>query len=1545
MLKKYKSIIFLLFANCAFAQSPHKIFINEFLASNVSNDADIVDFDDYSDWIELYNDEDFDVDIGGYFLTDDFDNPMRWEIPANTILPAKSFLRFWADGYNDKPGNTYSRPYLDKNLDPIYFTTKYYHLNFKLSRAGEQIGLFDQAGSVVDSISFGLQLRDVSMGRYPDGADDWFYFSEPTAGKPNNTQPTKNTEYSQGPEIDLPSGLYGGNQLVNIFLNDEIKTTFTLNGSKPFYLSDSLETGLTITNNTILRSRNFENDKLASPVITRSYFVDEETLLPVISIAAPPKSLWDDKVGIYENNFKQREIPIYFEYFEKDGRLGFAQNAGLRLTGQASLYYGQKSFTITARERYGKDEFNFQVFADRELNSFKTLYLRNAGYPDNQNTFFRDGLAARLVQNKMDIDVQAYSPAVVFINGEYWGIYNIRDKINAEYLASIHNINPDDIDLLEYTGSFTPEVMEGNANNYNEFFNFIDENDLTITENYYTVENWMDIDEYINYQICEIFYDNVIWPAENMRMWRERKHGKKWRWILHDIDFGLGMPNLQFSGFTNNTLRHATSSKQKDNPPPWSTLIFRKLLQNDDFRIKFIQAFSTYLNTVFHPDTTVTKLNMLRSNIDAEMPRHISRWRNESGYGNPIPDYFTWLGHVDRMRQFVLNRPEYQREHIEEYFGLPGQSEITFEISEPGSGTIRINSMASIKEEDFHLYFKGVPLKLQAIPNVGFRFVKWSGVADSLQNSITVSVDKESMTIQAIFEPVTINTIPSVVSSNLVLASINSPYYASTDILIDSSVTLRVEEGVEIMMPEEASFIVCGNLLIEGTEQKPVTIQPNENSQSWGAISFVNASDSSILNYLNIAGATKGPNFERDRAAISGHNSSFTLNNVKVNNSLAPVFARFGKVSIKNSYFTMDISGDLINIIGAKSALVENCEFKGNNEFDTDAIDFDQVENGVIRNNRIYNFYGFNSDAIDLGEGSKNILVENNIIYNIQDKGISIGHGSTATIKRNLILNCDMGIGIKDFDSFGYVEHNTFYGNNYSIACFEKNIGEGGGSAEIVNSILANSKSASILVDLQSSVLTSYTLSNTDIINGEFNIKSEPGFLNNLRLTSGSSAINKGNPDLPSDPDGSLPDLGAFPFSPESQHNLVINEIHYNPLEGPDYQFIEIINVSAEEISIDNLQLSGDVTYTFPAGKMDAGEICIIAKDAAKHQGNSFKVYQWDSGALSTNDGAIFIKNEIGNFIDFVNYDSRYWWPERASGSGSSLELHATSLENMVSSSWRASYISGGSPGEPNNAVVIDGLYINEFLASNSLVNVDEFGENDDWIEIYNANPWPVNTSGLFINDNFSRTSKYLIPFSNPEKTIVPANGYLLFWADGQPEQGPLHLNFKLAKLGEQIAIAQLIENDTLLIDSLTYSEQTTDISYGRTPDGSITWDYFSNPTPYASNKATSIKAPIKKLIHFSLSQNYPNPFNPVTTIEYTVRAYSAPQHIELSIYNILGQKVATLVNKKQPAGNYKVIWDASSFASGIYIYRLETSSSTGSGNKQIKTKKLILLK
>ncbi|MFC2084309.1 lamin tail domain-containing protein [Bacteroidota bacterium] len=1536
----------ILFFPLAQAQHNHKIFINEFLASNVSINADIVDFDDYSDWIELYNAENFDVDLGSYFITDNFNNPTRWQFPEEVNIPAKGYLLLWADGYDEIPGKDYTRDYFP--YDP--FTTKYYHLNFKLSRAGEEIALYAPDTSLVDSLSFGLQLRDVSWGRQPDGSPNWYYFGEPTPDTSNITAGVNSPEYTDFPSVSHESGFYSTDLTVALStnsINSQIK--YTLDGNRPTSSSETYSSPIHITETTVLRVRLFEENKLPGKIFTYSYFINERTNLSIISISTFPELLWDDSIGIYDNQYKSREIPISFEYFEPEGVKGFSLDAGLRMTGQASLNYPQKSFTVYARERYGTDAINYRVFPDRELDYFKSLYLRNSGVPDNRLTMFRDAALQSLVINKLDIDYQAYRPAVMFINGEYWGIYNIRDKINTNYLSSLYKINPDDIDLLEYNGNRIPEIMDGNRDDFIELINFFEQNDLSYDENYNYVKSKIDIDEYINYYITEIYYNNVFWLDQNVRFWKENKKDSKWRWILFDTDNAFGAEGPALSSYDENTLGHATYSVPNPFYSLWSTLTFRKLLDNKNFRTKFIQRFASCMNSVFYPDSVLSLINSFRNNLYAEMSYHINRWRVGGIIMGlpPIQNMFGWSTYVEKMKQFAVNRPQFQRQHIINYFGLSGNSELDISLNEESMGYVLVNDVEKIFANKTGIYFNDIPTILEAVPNVGYKFIGWSGLSEETIDSITIILNEDSH-VSAIFEQDNVNIIPNNISSDLRLVSSNFPYYISQDVHVDSNVTLTIESGVEVLVSSNSSIVVYGGLQITGTESDPVIIKSNDYSDSWGGLCFVNATDSSHISNLIIENATEGIDFSRDRAAVSASNSVLYLDNIKVKNVNMPIFAQYGKITVKNSSLYSTVSGDLINIKYADYALVENCTLRGNDEFDTDAIDYDQIKNGVIRGNRIFNFYGFNSDAIDLGEDSQNILIEDNIVYNINDKGMSIGHGSSGIIKRNVIANCGQGVGIKDFNSYGYIEHNTFYGNTYAIACFEKNIGMGGGTAHVLNSILANSKISSLYIDDLSTINISFCLSNTNELQGIHNIFDEPDFINNFRLKLGSPAIDSGTPSLPPDPDGSWPDIGAYYSVPENQTNLIINEIHYNPFEGNEYEFIEIVNAGDQAVNLSGYKLTRSIDFNFEPIEISPDEYIVIAKNKTHYSGQDYTVLEWGEGSLSDDYGHIRLIDNFGITIDIVDYECCYWWPEEPNGTGPSLELHDERIENLVSSSWRSSYNYGGSPGSANIITLTDKIYINEFLASNNAVYADENGEFDDWIELYNDSYNSINIGGLYITDNLNIPCKYQVPNYSSDQTSILPQGHLLLWADGQTDQGITHLSFKLNKPGEQIGIVQVIDNDTLFIDSLTYGEQVTDVSFGRYPDGSDTWWFFDVPTPSDTNIILTYIVDNPKLPEFyKLFQNYPNPFNPTTKIKYTIPTPLNPPFtkwgktggfVELKVYDILGREVTTLVNEAQRPGQYEVTWDASAFSSGIYFYRIVTPYYS-------ETKKMLILK
>ena len=229
---------------------------------------------------------------------------------------AKGYLLFWADGFDEKPGELYNYSRRVSCGKDIEYQTSYYHLNFKLSRAGEYIGLYAPNGVVVDSVSFGLQYPDVSMGRKPDGSPDMYYFGEPTPEESNTTEEVIVPEFSGKPGIAEESGFYSGS--TNVTINPSTpgaRLSYTLDGSKPADSSATNNNPFIITETTVLRTRQFEEGKLPGNIPNRTYFIDENISLPVISIITPPNMLWDSIFGIYTNKFRRREIPISFEFF------------------------------------------------------------------------------------------------------------------------------------------------------------------------------------------------------------------------------------------------------------------------------------------------------------------------------------------------------------------------------------------------------------------------------------------------------------------------------------------------------------------------------------------------------------------------------------------------------------------------------------------------------------------------------------------------------------------------------------------------------------------------------------------------------------------------------------------------------------------------------------------------------------------------------------------------------------------------------------------------------------------------------------------------------------------------------------------------------------------------------------------------------------------------------------------------------------------------------------------------------------------------------
>ncbi len=673
--------------------------LNEICPAN----ADIIydpNFYNYSPWVELYNAGSSNVNIGGYYISDDENNPLKWRIPPGTSISANGFAIFWCDNMNTGR-----------------------HANFSLDSEGEDVVLSNGAGILLDKISYPKQLTNISYGRITNGTGTWAYLSVPTAGSGNNA--TTASQQLTKPNFSVSGGRYSSTVQVSLsHSNPAAEIRFTTNGSEPNINSSKFSTPIPVSQTQTLKAKAFLNGFLPGETETQTYFINEHTFsLPVISISTRPDYLYDNTIGIYVEgtngaggycsnkpvNWNQDwERHAVFEYYDKNGTRLFNQSVDIRIGGNCSRNQAQKSFAIKARDKYGSNIMNYKFFS-KSVNQFGGLMLRNSGN-DFNITMFRDAFMQALPVGQMDVDYMDYQPTILYLNGQYMGIQNLREKIDADFIESNYNVDKDDLDLIETYEN----ALEGSANAYKNYKNTLAGMNRTTQASYNYIDQHIDVQEFINYLVAEIYFANTDWPGNNMKFWRDASVNGKFRWILWDTDFGFAL--YQDSSWpTHPTLNFVTATNGPDWPnPPWSTQHIRMLLENPIFRERFIQTMNTALNTTFQPDRVISMINQFQSRIATEMPYHKARW-----WG----DMNGWNYEVQRMRDFAISRNTFMRQHMAEFFGLNGTVNISTAVKQ-GEGKFRMNEVTADANPS-QRYFRNLPVRIEPVPALGYAFKEW----------------------------------------------------------------------------------------------------------------------------------------------------------------------------------------------------------------------------------------------------------------------------------------------------------------------------------------------------------------------------------------------------------------------------------------------------------------------------------------------------------------------------------------------------------------------------------------------------------------------------------------------------------------------------------------------------------------------------------------------------------------------------------------------------------------------------------------------------
>lgn len=696
-MKKHAMGLVLMMGLAAYGQA--QVFINEVCPANadVSYDRRYYNF---TGWVELYNAGSSAVNIGNYYISDKATEPRRYRIPTGQSIPARGFVLIWCDEMNDG-----------------------LHTNFSLDADGEDVVLSNASGALVDKITFPRQYLNVSYGRLGNGAGAMGYFETPTPGNTNGTVAA--TQQLTTPVVSRRGGRYTGQQQITVTHPDAAATLrYTTDGAEPVAASPQYNSGITITATRTLKVKAFRTGYIPSETETNTYFINEHAFsLPVVSLSTKPAYLWDNTFGIYTDGTNGRvdycqaepknwaqdwDRHAVFEYFDAGGVRRFRQHVDIRIGGNCSRAFPQKAFVLKARDKYGSKTMDYRFFASKEVDEFGGLMYRNSGNDFNY-TLFRDALMQTLPIGQMDVDYLAYQPTAFYLNGEYWGIQNIREKIDADYFESNYGITREDLDLLE-----AEWALEGTADAWFAYKNTLSGMDRTTPEAFDFIDQHIDVQEFINYLVAEIYYANTDWPGNNVKFWRQRSTNGKFRWVLWDLDFGMGLYDWS-SWPTHPTLEFVTDTNGPDWPnPPWSTEHIRMVLENPTFRARFIQTFTAAMNTTFHPQRVNRFADEFAKRLEKEIPFHAERW-----------DYTVdlWNYEISRLKDFSTERNMFMRNHLAQFFGLGESAYMSVQIN--GEGSFRLNDILADGPMTDAAYFKGLPYKLEAVPAPGHLFKEW----------------------------------------------------------------------------------------------------------------------------------------------------------------------------------------------------------------------------------------------------------------------------------------------------------------------------------------------------------------------------------------------------------------------------------------------------------------------------------------------------------------------------------------------------------------------------------------------------------------------------------------------------------------------------------------------------------------------------------------------------------------------------------------------------------------------------------------------------
>lgn len=603
MKKQIILILFLLLCNA----SPAQIVINEIMQSNV--DCIMDDLNEFPDsWVELYNDGSNNVNLDEYKIGITKDVSTAWQLPSVRMSPDSYYVI-----YCDKMG-------AGKHTD--------FHLE---SSKGCELYLF-RNGEIVDKLPSEMKKQpapNIAYGRKTDGIAEWGYQLAPTPGYCNCGQIVSGDHILGDPIFSIPGKVTTNYNILSLDLSipqnmpQGTVIRYTTDCTEPTENSTQFTDPILIYETTIVRAKLFCQGYLSPRSVTQSYiFFPRKVSLPVVSIATDIRYFKDRSIGIYAgykyddgiyNYNHDWRRPANFEFFEnKDSRSQLNQLLELRVCGGKTRSYELKSLALYANKRFGEKRLEYEFFPEQRpgITSYKSIMMRNAGN-DFYYLYLRDALIQRHIASHVDVDFQAWCPTIFMLNGEYRGILSIRERSNEDNIYANYD-KLEDVDMIEYYG----DLKEGTLDNWKKFKSFYTEKGHTWKE----YEQYLDINEYLNVMIANIFYCNTDFPGNNVLWWRSREKEGRWRLFMKDVDYGLGLYRRD-SDFDYFTWLHEPNAYDWANLPD-ATLLFRRLESDATFKRELIDRFAIYMGDFLNFESLWDLWEQMSTLISYELEYH-----------------------------------------------------------------------------------------------------------------------------------------------------------------------------------------------------------------------------------------------------------------------------------------------------------------------------------------------------------------------------------------------------------------------------------------------------------------------------------------------------------------------------------------------------------------------------------------------------------------------------------------------------------------------------------------------------------------------------------------------------------------------------------------------------------------------------------------------------------------------------------------------------------------------------------------------------------